>query len=117
MILHYLDLLENPGAFYTAVSDTVKRKLLEAYFAQIWIDDDGHEVSPDTQSRMLVAQIMGAARKTATNENRTVSMLGAAEHTDMVLCFHGGCSSKNNLVRPTGLEPVASCSGGKRSIH
>jgi len=25
--------------------------------------------------------------------------------------------SKHNMVRPRGLEPLASCSGGKRSIR
>src|SRR5699024_9582187 len=65
MMLHYLDLLEQPGAFYAAADDPVKRKLLAAYFAQIWIDDDGYEVTPRSQPQAVVAQIRHAARRGA----------------------------------------------------
>ncbi len=106
MILHYLDLLGYPGVFYAAAADTVKRKLLAAYFAQIWIDDDGHQVTPDTQPQTLVAQIRGTSRMTAANENGTESMLGAAENPNLGLYFSGVCSSKNNLVPQAGIEPA-----------
>ena len=45
-MLSYLDLLEQPGAFYASTDDNVKRKLLAAYFSHIWIDDDGHRFRP-----------------------------------------------------------------------
>ncbi len=61
-LLDLLDLLERPGAFSAATSDNVKRKLLAAYFAQIWVDDVGHEIILDTQPQVMVAQIQELAR-------------------------------------------------------
>lgn len=100
MILRYLDLLEQPGVFYAAAPDTVKRKLLAAYFALIWIDDDGHQITPDTHPQTVVAQITATARKTAPHENGTESMLGAAAILEIGQFSYGVCSSKDTLVRP-----------------
>lgn len=104
-LLRYLDLLERPGAFYAAASDTVKRRLLRAYFAQIWIDDDGHLLTPDTQQQALVAQITATAHRSATHENGTEQLPGAADSSPNALFLQRVGSSKVNVVPGKGLEP------------
>lgn len=108
-MLRYLDLLEDPGAFYAAVGDTVKRRLLAAYFAQIWIDDDGHQLAPDTQQQVLVELITGAALRSVPNENSTEQMLGADNSSNTGRFFQGACSSNTHLVPGKGLEPSRPC--------
>ena len=102
-LLRYLDPLERPGAFYAAASDTVKRRLLRAYFAQIWIDDDGHLLTPDTQQQALVAQITAAAHRSAAHENGTEQVLGAADSSPNAPLFQREGSSKVDLVPGKGL--------------
>ncbi|MGN6483092.1 MAG: hypothetical protein ACTHMX_01695 [Thermomicrobiales bacterium] len=102
-LLRYLDLLERPGAFYVAASDTIKRRLLRAYFAQIWIDDDGHLLTPDTQQQALVAQITAAAHSSAAHENGTELGLGADDSSPNALLFQRVGSSKVNVVPGKGL--------------
>lgn len=109
MLLRYLDLLEKPGAFYATAGDTVKRRLLRAYFAQIWIDDDGHQLTPDTRQQALVAQITEAVHRSATHENGTEQLLGAVDSSPMPLFFQGAGSSNTNLVPGKGLEPSRPC--------
>jgi site-specific DNA recombinase len=116
-LLSYLDLLEQPGAFYAAASDAVKRKLLAAYFSHIWIDDDGHQVTPDTQCQPLVAQIHESTHMIVSNERATERLLGGSESLERGLYSQAACSSNDTLVRRKGLEPLASCSGGTRSIR
>ncbi len=111
-LLNYLDLLEQPGAFYAAAEDKVKRKLLAAYFSHIWIDDHGHEITPKTQRQALVAQIKESARRGTTKETGTERQLGASDSPDTGPDSQGVCSSNNTLVRPAGLEPATSCSIG-----
>lgn len=108
-LLQYLDLLEKPGAFYATAGDTVKRRLLAAYFTQIWIDDDGHQLTPDTQQQALVAHITDAARRSATHENGTEHVLGAVDSSTMTLFFQGAGSSNTHLVPGKGLEPSRPC--------
>ena len=115
-LLSYLALLEQPGVFYAVASDAVKRKLLRAYFAQIWIDDDGHQVTPATQRQPLVAQIEASARRGSLNERATKHPLGGSESLEHGLYSPAACLSNDTLVRPRGLEPLASCSGGNPGI-
>ncbi|MGC4105388.1 MAG: hypothetical protein QM753_03390 [Thermomicrobiales bacterium] len=103
-LLRYLDLLERTGAFYAAASDTVKRRLLRAYFAQIWIDDDGHLLTPDTQQQALVAQITAAAHRSAAHENGTEQVLGAADSLPNTVLYQRVGSSKVNVVPGKGLQ-------------
>ena len=111
-----MDLLEQPGVFYAAAPDTLKRKLLAAYFALIWIDDDGHKVTPETHQQTAVAQITATARETAANETGTETMPGAAEISVISQFSYGACSSKDTLVRLAGFEPAAFGSATQRSI-
>ena len=53
-VLTYLDLLADPGRFYELASPVVKRKLLTAFYAQIWLDDDQHTLHPVAESREIV---------------------------------------------------------------
>ena len=105
MVLSYLDLLEQPGAFYASTDDNVKRKLLAAYFSQIWIDDDGHEVTPQSQPQSMVAQIHAAGRG-SVNAKGTESILGAGDSLAMSRYFLGACSSNTTLVPQAGIEPT-----------
>lgn len=116
-LLRYLDLLEQPGAFYAAASDPVKRRLLAAYFAQIWIDDDGHQVTPQTQQQPLVARIAESARWQSHNKNTAKRPLGGVDLQGTGQYFLAACSSKTDLVRPKGLEPLTFWSATKRSIR
>jgi hypothetical protein len=103
-LLRYLDLLEQPGAFYAAAGDTVKRRLLAAYFAQIWIDDDGHHLAPDTQQQAMVAEITETARKSVAHENDTEHLLSAAASSYSDLFRQRAGSSKTNLVPGRGFD-------------
>ncbi|MGC4191948.1 MAG: recombinase family protein [Thermomicrobiales bacterium] len=109
-LLAYLRLLERPGAFYTAAKDTVRRKLLRAYFRQIWIDDDGHQVRSTAQRQPMVAQIEAAAQTERGNERTTEHVLGGSSLLDRGPNQKAVCSSSNTLVPSKGLEPLASCS-------
>ncbi len=104
MVLSYLDLLEKPGAFYAAADDNVKRKLLAAYFSQIWIDDNGHEVTPLTQPQALVAQIQKATRRGPANVKGTECELGASNSLATNPSFQGAGLSNNTLVPQAGIE-------------
>ena len=116
-LLGYLDVLERPGSFYAAADDVVKRKLIAAYFSRIWLDDDGHRIMPNLEQQELVAELETSARKTTRRAKSTKRSLGASRDLGEVPDFLALCLNKTDLVHPTGLEPVASCSGGKRSIH
>lgn len=116
-LLAYLRLLEQPGAFYAAAKDAVKRKLLRAYFRHIWIDDDWHTITAGTRYQPVVAQIETSARSGRDHDEATEHVLGGSSLLDPAPNSKAVCSSSNTLVRPRGLEPLASCSGGKRSIR
>lgn len=116
-LLSYLNLLEQPGAFYAAVESSGKRRLLAAYFAQIWIDDDGHQITPDTQQQMLVAQITGTARKNTQNKRAPEHQLKGSDSPNMGLYFQVACLSNTNLVPQAGIEPATYRLEGGCSIH
>ena len=61
-VLAYLDLLADPGRFYELASPVVKRKLLTAFYAQIWLDDDQHTLQPVAESREIVTRLHQVAR-------------------------------------------------------
>ena len=61
-VLAYLDLLADPGRFYELASPVVKRKLLTAFYAQIWLDDDQHTLQPVAEPREIVTRLHQAAR-------------------------------------------------------
>jgi DNA invertase Pin-like site-specific DNA recombinase len=103
MVLNYLDLLAQPGAFYAAAHDNVKRKLLVAYFAQIWIDDDGHQITTETQQQELVAHITGTAPQHAHDGQASKLTPGGLDSPNMSLFFQGACSSNTHLVPDRGL--------------
>lgn len=75
----------------------MKRKLFAAYFAQIWIDDDGYQVTPETERQPIVARIEASARR-AIDENATEQMLGGVDSSDMDLYPQGRCLSNVGLV-------------------
>lgn len=61
-VLAYLDLLADPGRFYELAGPVVKRKLLTAFYAQIWLDDDQHTLQPVAESREIVTRLHQEAR-------------------------------------------------------
>lgn len=117
MLLDYLDLLEQPGVFYSAPDDDVKRKLLVAYFSQIWIEDDCHEVTPETQPRTMVARLHDALHREIRNAKGTESILGAFHSLFSGPDFLGACSSNTTLVPQAGIEPATYRLEGERSIR
>ena len=103
--------------YYASTDDNVKRKLLAAYFSHIWIDDDGHEVTPQSQPQAMVAQIQHATRPGAANANGTESKLGAGDSFALSRYFLGACSSNTTLVPQAGIEPATYRLEGERSIR
>ncbi len=61
-VLAYLDLLADPCRFYELASPVVKRKLLTAFYAQIWLDDDQRTLQPVAESREIVTRLHQTAR-------------------------------------------------------
>lgn len=104
VVSQYLELLEKPGEFYAASNDMVKRKLLNAFFTHIWIDDDQHRVNPTTQPQPIVTHIHQQARQKQAENKGTESLLSAFETSYSL----GIYSNMTNLVGVTGLEPVTS---------
>lgn len=60
-MLAYISLLERPGEFYAAATDEVKRKLLAAFYTDIWLDDDGTATCSAPQPRGIVTYIRDTA--------------------------------------------------------
>lgn len=103
LLLDYMTLLEKPGAFYAAADDNVKRKLLRAFFACIWINDDDHEVTVETAVRPPVDQIWKSARHVRISKKGPEQMLSASGLPNSTLLLLSDCSSKVNLVHRRGL--------------
>ena len=145
-VLAYLDLLADPGRFYELASPVVKRKLLTAFHAQIWLDDDQHTLQPVTEPREIVTRLHQAARhveggslrshndaetpeETETMADGVASVEAAVGSGDVSLTpvasaktppewnSEGACSNKMSVVGTTGLEPAISCSQSRRASH
>ena len=145
-VLAYLDLLADPCRFYELASPVVKRKLLTAFYAQIWLDDDQRTLQPVAESREIVTRLHQAARcavggslrsrsnvkPTEEGENTTdgaTSVEAAVGSGDVSLTpatsaktppernSEGACSNKMSVVGTTGLEPAISCSQSRRASH
>lgn len=95
VILSYLDLLERPGEFYAAADDDVKRKILNAFFSEIWLDDDDHKVIVNSKPRSEVEEIQRAA---AINAETTEQTLGGSKSRAKVHILLDIFLSKVNLV-------------------
>lgn len=111
MLLSYLDLLERPGSFYVAADDDVKRKFLAAYFSQIWLEDDGHTIVPDTQPQPMVGHIRDTATRIRSNPKGTEPQFGASDSSEIASGSYGIFLSKTNMVHPAGFEPATFSSG------
>ena len=73
MVLAYLDLLERPYSFYVSATDAIKRRILEAFFSGIWIEDESHAVSARGELHEPVALIQAAAAEWAAAKTKSVS--------------------------------------------
>lgn len=116
-ILRYLDLLEKPGSSYSWAKENVKRRLLKAYYARIWIDDDGFKVVPETEQQPIVAQIEEAARRGVDSEEPTELLLGGLDTVRPGLLSQVVCSNKDRMVPQAGIEPATVRLEGGRSIR
>ena len=134
-VLAYLDLLADPGRFYELASPVVKRKLLTAFYAQIWLDDDQHTLHPVAEPREIVTRLHQAARHAEGGSLRSRSNAKPVEEgenmadgvspievavgsgdasltpatstkTPSERNSEGACSNKMSVVGTTGLEPV-----------
>ncbi|WP_224763732.1 recombinase family protein [Salinibacterium sp. ZJ70] len=59
-VLAYLDLLARRYSFYVTATDQIQRKVLEAFFSNIWIEDDGHEIVARTEFHEPIVLIQAA---------------------------------------------------------
>ncbi len=90
------------------MSDALRRQLLAAFFTNIWIYDDGHDVTAATALQPLVEEVRHAMTRATDNAK------GAGENSDafvaepLNLHLEVICSSKNTLVAGAGLEPATS---------
>ena len=145
-VLTYLDLLADPGRFYELASPVVKRKLLTAFYAQIWLDDDQHTLQPVAEPREIVTRLHQAARCAVGGSLRSRSnakpveegenMADGAASVEVAVGSgdvsltpvtstktppernsEGACSNKMSVVGTTGLEPAISCSQSRRASH
>ena len=81
-VLAYLDLLADPGRFYELASPVVKRKLLTAFYAQIWLDDDQRTLHPVAESREIVTRLHQAARHVEGGSLRSRSNVKLAKESE-----------------------------------
>ena len=145
-VLAYLDLLADPCRFYELASPVVKRKLLTAFYAQIWLDDDQHTLQPVAEPREIVTRLHQAARCAVGGSLRSRSnakpveegenMADGAASVEVAVGSgdvsltpvtstktppernsEGTCSNKMSVVGTTGLEPAISCSQSRRASH
>ena len=134
-VLAYLDLLADPCRFYELASPVVKRKLLTAFYAQIWLDDDQHTLQPVIEPREIVTRLHQAARHAEGGSLRSRSNAKPVEEGenmadgvspievavgsgDVSLTpatsaktppernSEGACSNKMSVVGLTGFEPA-----------
>ncbi len=106
-VLSYLDLMERPDALFTSADGPVKRKLLAAFFTQIWVDDDGHEATVVREFQPLVADIRDTVLngiRANTKSAGEISDASSSERPNLYLKVI--CSSMTNLVAGAGFEPA-----------
>ena len=84
-VLAYLDLLADPGRFYELAIPVVKRKLLTAFYAQIWLDDDQHTLQPVAEPREIVTRLHQAARHVEGGSLRSHSNAKLAKEGENML--------------------------------
>lgn len=117
MMQNYLDLLEKPGEIYDVADDSIKRKLLAAYFTNIWMDDDGHKIVPHAQKQPVVAKMQAGSSTNSSNRRSTENRLGASELLAKPPNFDDIFLTKMNVVPQAGFEPAAYRLEGGCSIH
>lgn len=107
VVLAYLDLLARPYSFYVSASDAIKRRILEAFFSRLWVDDESHQVSAQGELHEPIVLIQAAAAEWAAAKAKSASDIAdALDSTPSNLYLKAICSSKTSLVGPVGLEPT-----------
>lgn len=105
-VLTYLDLLARPYSFYVSASDAIKRRILEAFFSNLWVEDESHQVSARGELQESIVFIQKAAAEWVATKAKSVSHnADALDSTPSNLYLWAVCSSKASLVGPEGLEP------------
>ncbi len=107
-VLVYLDLMGRPDSLFRSVTDAQRRQLLSAFFKNIWISDDGHDVTASTALQPVVEEVRGALVGTPTNAKGAGEISDAFAAKQVNLYLKVICSSKTNLVAGAGLEPATS---------
>lgn len=108
-VLVYLDLMSRPDSLFRSVSDALRRQLLAAFFiTNIWIYDDGHDVTTATALQPLVEDVRHAMASTSANTKGAGENSDASAAEPLNLYLEVICSSKNTLVAGAGLEPATS---------
>jgi len=99
VVLAYLDLLERPYSFYVSASEPIKRRILEAFFSVLWIEDESDQVRAQGQVHEPIALIQAAAAEWAATHAKSASdTADALDSTPSNLYLKAICSSKTSLV-------------------
>jgi hypothetical protein len=74
-VLAYLDLLSRPYSFYVASDDTIKRKILEAFFIRIWLEDDEQGILARIEVHEPIVLIQADAAEWARTSTKSAGNL------------------------------------------
>ncbi len=119
-LLAYLELLADPGNLYRNSVDGVRRQLLEAFYSELFADEDTDSITVRAVQRPVVAELQEAVRALrdqAAAANAAVkgsSLRSSTEATSVVSTsvallaghFRGLGLNKAALVGLTGFEPA-----------
>ena len=107
VVLAYLDLLGRLYSFYVSASEPIRRRILEAFFSVLWVEDESHQVRAQGQVHEPIALIQEAAAEWAATHGKSASDIAdALDSTPSNLYLKERCPSKRSLVGPVGLEPT-----------
>jgi site-specific DNA recombinase len=101
--LAYLDLLAHPYSFYVSASDSLKRKILEAFFNRVWVEDEQSGVVARVELHEPISLLHAAADEHAKSAGVATDALSG---TNDNLYLRVICSSNASVVGPVGLEPT-----------
>jgi len=119
-LLAYLELLANPADLYRNSEDGVRRQLLEAFYSELFADEDSDRITVRGAERPIVAELHEAVKAlrdqaaAATIATKRSSPRSSTEATSVVSTsvalfsghFRGLGLNKAALVGLTGFEPA-----------
>ncbi len=90
-----------------SATDEIKRKILEAFFSRLWIEDDEHNLLAHVELHdpIVLIQLAQTEWKSA-NAKSAGDDSDALDRTPSNLYLTVVCSNKGDVVGPVGLEPT-----------